>query len=114
MKTQNWHGGFLQALEEIANTTRQRQSWVDLSDSLFPSPTELVCQLFDDSGVNDLLEKGIVFSEDTDAILRRLSSLAGELDLDISPEVLLSSAQWIELTYQAARALDMVRADLAQ
>jgi hypothetical protein len=112
MRKQDWHAGFLQSLAEMADIVMQRQAWIEKAQSRFPSPTELVCQVFDDSGVDDLLAKGLVFSEATDNVLRRLSGLVARVNLDVRPQELLSSKHWFEVTEEAALALDMVGADL--
>ena len=114
MKAQDWIAGFIQSLEEASNIDRQRSAWVGRRDPNFPAPAELVCQLFDDSGVDDLLAEGVVFSEATDALLRRLSSLAADLDLNGPPEVLLSSEGWGGFAREAARVLALVREELAK
>lgn len=80
----------------------------------FPAPAELVRQIFDDSGIDDLPAEGVVFSDATDAMLRRLSSLAAELDLNVPPERLLSSEGWVGFAREAARVLALVREDLAE
>jgi hypothetical protein len=113
MKVQDWHAGFIQSLEEASDVDRQRRAWVDRRDPDFPVPAELVCQIFDDSGVDELLVEGVVFSEATDAMLRRLSSLAAELDLSAPPDALLSSEGWVGFAREAARVLALVREDLA-
>ena len=79
----------------------------------FPDPDELVCQIFDDSGIDVLLAEGQVFSETTDAALRRLSVLAEALDLHQTPTRLLSSEGWLEFAREAARVLALVRTALA-
>lgn len=113
MKTQVWRADFIQSLEEASDIGGQRAGWVDRTRTHFPTPAELVCQIFDDSGVDDLLADGIVFSETTDAALRRLSTLAAGLDLDDEPARLVSSEGWIEFAREAARVLALVREDLA-
>jgi hypothetical protein len=114
MKAQDWHAGFVQSLQEASDIERQRRAWVGRGDPSFPAPTELVCQIVDDSGLGDLLAEGVVFSKATDDMLRRLCSLAAELDLSAAPGALLSSEGWIGFAREAARALGSVRAELAE
>lgn len=114
MKTQSWHSGFVKSLEEASDIGAQRAAWVDRTSIHFPEPTELICQIFDDSGVDDLLAEGVVFSDTTDAALRRLSELAARLDLDQAPERLISSEGWIQFALETARVLALVREDLAK
>jgi len=114
MKTQVWHAGFIQSLEDAADIDEQRTAWADRTSTHFPAPAELICQIFDDSGIDDLLAEGVVFSETTDAALRRLSTLAAGLDLDGEPGRLVSSERWLEFAREAARVLALVREDLAE
>lgn len=112
MEVQDWLVGFIQSLEEASDFTRQWEAWVERSDPNLPSPIELVCQAFDDSGVDDLLSEGLVFSDATDDRLRRLSALATELDLKVPPETLLSSNGWGEFVREAKVALASVKRDV--
>jgi len=114
MKVQVWHAGFIQSLEEASDIDGQRTAWVDRTNTRFPAPDELICQIFDDSGIDDLLAEGVVFSETTDAALRRLSTLAAGLDLDEEPGRLMSSEGWLEFAREAARVVALVREDLAE
>jgi hypothetical protein len=113
MKAQVWHYGFVQSLEEASDIDAQRAAWANRTNNHFPEPAELICQIFDDTGIDDLLADGVVFSETTDAALRRLSALAARLDLDEAPERLMSSEGWLEFAHETARVLDLVRQDLA-
>jgi hypothetical protein len=114
MKAQVWHAGFIQSLEEASDIGGQMAAWVDRTNTHFPAPAELICQIFDDSGIDDLLGEGVVFSETTDAALRRLSTLAAGLDLDEEPGRLVSSEGWLDFAREAARVLALVREDLAE
>jgi len=115
MKPEPWHGPFVQSLEEAADLDRQRAGWADRTDANFPMPTELISQVFDDSGIDDLLGTGeVVFSESTDAALRTLSAAVAEIDLDQHPEQLWASETWRGFVNEAARVLSLVRSDLAQ
>jgi hypothetical protein len=77
------------------------------------SPTELVCQLFDDSGLDELLEGGIVFSTRADDTLRRMNVLASNLNLEQRPDDLLRDGRWLEFTRLAESALAAVETALA-
>ncbi|MEZ4376172.1 MAG: hypothetical protein R3B07_35530 [Polyangiaceae bacterium] len=112
MKTQAWHTGFIQSLEEASDIEAQKAAWVDRRSTHFPEPAELICQMFDDSGIDDLLAEGAVFSETTDAALRRLSKLAARLTLDESPERLALSDEWGEFARETARVLALVKEEL--
>jgi len=113
MKMRAWHADFVQSLEEATDIDAQRAAWIARTNTDFPEPTELLCQIFDDSGVDDLLAEGAVFSEATDVALRELSQLASRQDLTETPERLLSSEGWLEFAREAARVLALVREELA-
>jgi hypothetical protein len=113
MKAQAWHAGFMQSLEEASDIDGQRTAWVDRTNTHLPAPAELICQILDDSGIDELLAAGVVFSETTDGALRRLSALAAGLDLDDAPGRLMASEGWLEFAREAARVLALVRDDLA-
>ena len=93
MKTQPWHELLLEALAEAADRDAQHRAWVEESGPNLPPPKELVCQIFEDSGLGDLLEEG-VFSEEVDGIFRQMDSLAKEVDLDQAPDLLLKDSAW--------------------
>lgn len=111
-RAQPWHAGLIESLEAASDLERQRSAWLGRGGPHVPDPVELVCQIFDDSAIDDVLAEGVVFSSSTDAMLRRLSALAAELDLTLPPEALLASEGWVGFTREAARALAAVRADL--
>lgn len=108
-----WQAAFIESLEQASDIERQRRAWTAHSHDV-PDPTELMCQIFDDSAVGDFLEEGPVFSEAADASLRRLSSLADRVDLHLPPDALLASEVWIEFAREAGRALTLVRTALGE
>lgn len=108
-----WQAELIESLEQASDIERQRTAWIGSNAPDVPDPVELICQIFDDTAVGDLLEKGAVFSEATDAALRRLRSLAAELDLNLAPDALLSSAGWLEFAREARRTLVLLKEDLA-
>ncbi len=114
MTPEPWHAGFVESLEQAADLDGQRTAWGERTNIQFPTLVELMCQLFDDSAITDLLAEGGVFSEATDDALRRLIVISEGLDLEDDPERLLSSAGWLAFVGAAARALELVRADLAE
>ena len=77
-----------------------------------PSPSELVCQLFDDSGLDDLLRSGAVFSEPVDELLRELSNSVETLDLGKPAAERVADEEWIAIADRAKDALQKVRSIL--
>lgn len=83
---------------------------MERGDPGFPTPVELVCEVFDDSGISTLLDTGeVIFSDAADAVLRRLSAIADRVNLDRPPGEILSSEDWGEFVAEAARLLVLVR-----
>lgn len=109
-----WQAAFIESLEAASDIDRQRVAWVDRTGPFFPDPVELICQIFDDSAIEDLMAKGVVFSETTDAAIRRLDALVEGLILDQKPKQLLASEDWIEFAREAGRVCALVRGHLAE
>jgi hypothetical protein len=72
------------------------------------SPTEIVCELFDDSGLAGLLERGAVFSGEADNLLRALGEKVTQVDLDQPPEALSRDPRWQEIQALARATLRLV------
>ncbi len=108
MSNPSWHSDFIHSLTEASDINAQRDAWISQTITCFPTPNELICHIFDDSGIDSLLAEGVVFSKTADAALRRLSSLATDLNMQLSPELLVSSLEWIEFTHEAARVLALL------
>jgi hypothetical protein len=105
MKPEPWHATFIQSLQELADLQAQTRAWVGGAAPEFPSPTELVCQVFDDSGILELLARGPVFSPETDACLLEVSRRVDEVDLEQPPQDLVRNAAWLCVVHAAADAL---------
>jgi hypothetical protein len=72
----------------------------------FPSPEELVCQLFDDSGLGDMLEAGeVFFSPECDALLEELGRKVDDVRFDQPVSSLLEDPAWREIGLLAKVAL---------
>ena len=104
MPVEPWQRLVLECLQELSDASLQDHAWPNSS-----SPSETVNQLFDDSGLGDLLETGVVFSEQADATLRQLSEYVDAIDFECSVEDLLADQRWSkvrELASQARREVD--------
>ena len=53
---QDWHEAVLVGLRLLSDLELQRSAWLE-GEGACPDATELVCGLFDDSGLDDLLEE---------------------------------------------------------
>jgi hypothetical protein len=105
MSEQKWTAPFLESLRQLADVGAQKQAWVEHRLSEFPAPEELICQVFDDSGIDDALVAGGVFSTDADGLLRQLSRAVGGLDVSRQPARLLADAEWLRVVDLAGQAL---------
>lgn len=108
MEKQPWHENFLLALEELSDPEAQRRSWLHGDETNVPPPSELINQVFDDSGIIDLLDDGPVFSDRADKALRDLSDLVDTSDLNQPIENLLASKHWLQVASLARLALNAV------
>lgn len=112
MKKEPWHDSFLESLAELADIDRQRSTWVGGEANDLPSPSELVCQVFDDSGLDDFLRSGTVFSEPVDELLRELSNSVETFDLGKPAAELVADAEWVAIADRAGHALQKVQSIL--
>lgn len=104
MKREPWHTALLQSLDALSDTDRQWRAWVERESANFAGPVELICQVFDDSGLSELLQAGQVFSPDADDLLRKMDALVLQINVDQPVEQLLNSARWLELAKLANQA----------
>ena len=97
-------------LGDIANIDAQRASWISGVGHAIPDPTELCCQLFDDTYLDNMLSGGLVFSRECDQLLRRLGELFEASSLEGSPAAVLESPEWREIVALARASLDCLNA----
>jgi hypothetical protein len=81
MKLEPWQTMVLETLRELSDASLQERVWLRGEGGEVSSPTEVVNQLFDDSGLSDLLEGDLVFSEEADFALRQLSEHVDTINL---------------------------------
>ena len=109
MKREPWHANLLELLADLADVEAQRLCWLtpitaQRQGVLIDSPAELICGVFDDCAIDDMLNAGPVFSPSIDALLAGMSDLADAVDTNQSPENLLADPQWHQLTELAGTA----------
>jgi hypothetical protein len=105
MKPEPWQQLVLDTLRELSDASFQEQVWLRREGGEISSPTEVVNQLFDDSGLIDLLGgSDIVFSERADSKLKQLSAYVGTIDFEQSVEDLLSDDRWQQVRHLASQA----------
>lgn len=107
---QAWREAVIEALRDIADTEAQRAAWVSGEGHQIPDPTELACELFDDTGLWDRLSAGVVFSQQGDEALRRLGRLFETSSLEGHLADVLESREWKRIVALARAALDCLTA----
>jgi hypothetical protein len=105
MSEKKWIAHFLESLRQLADVGAQERAWIENKSPGFPAPEELICQVFDDSGIDDALASGGVFSADADALLRQLSGAVGGLDVSRRPAELLRDEDWTRVVGLAGKVL---------
>ncbi len=98
-----------EGLEELSDPEFQERVWVRGEGAEVSSPVETISQLFDDSGLGDLLAESKsepVISATVDGLLTRLSSLVDQVDLGGEPAQVLRAPEWVEVRRTAREVLD--------
>jgi hypothetical protein len=112
MDLEPWQRLIIEALFELSDSSFQERVWLSQLGSEISSPGETVNQLFDDSGLGDLLSSGSVFSIKADFILRQMGVLIDTIDFEQSIEVLLVDKKWLEIRSLADKALNEINSIL--
>lgn len=100
-----------EALLDLCNSELQQESWIQGSPGGPTSPTELVCELFDDTGLSEYLadaSKEPVFTIHVDDMLRQIESSLTDLDLAGPPSKLLEDKRWREVQALAGRVVRLI------
>ncbi len=98
-------------LKELSDINFQKRVWVKGEGPEMSSYTEVVCQLFDDTGIGDKLNEKqdeIVLSEELDAILRELSSILDSIDYRMVASDILNHPDWPKVVRLSSRAVEMM------
>jgi hypothetical protein len=105
-----WQQAVVDCLIELADSSLQRRSWLSRDGTPLAPPGELVCQLFDDTGLDDILESGQeAFSPTCDRILVELGRSVDKADVEQPIESLLEDDGWREVIELAEAALSEIR-----
>jgi hypothetical protein len=95
MTPEPWHAAVLESLAELRDADRQRRAWIERTEEPFSrSPGNLVDELFDETGLTELLPAGTVFGAKADSLLCELSALLDDIDLEQAPAQLLADRSW--------------------
>jgi hypothetical protein len=104
LQRQPWHDAVLSGLRLVSDLDLQRSAWLQ-GQGACPDATELVCGLFDDSGLDELLEDGEVFWPELDHHLRVMSEFAERISTDRAPQEVLDDPLWSTLSTLSSKAL---------
>jgi len=98
-------------LKELSDIEFQKRIWIRGEGPEVSSYVEVVCQLFDDTGIGDELSKmedGIVLSEDLDPVFWELRELIDSIDYREGVENILNLPKWPKVIELASRALKLL------
>ena len=100
-----------QCLKELADLKFQERVWVRGEGPEVSSYTEVVCQLFDDTALRDLLEakkEKPLLSDELDSILLDLSKVVDSIDYRMDVNDILNHPEWPNVRRLASEALRMI------
>jgi hypothetical protein len=98
----------IEALRHLSNAEFQRRAWLASEGPVVSSFCEDVEQVFDDTGLSDVLNSGRrppELDERTLSILKDLSLAVDQVDDSVAPELLLRDQNVERVRQLAARAL---------
>lgn len=108
---QPWHDLVVDNLRRLGDQELQRAAWIE-GEGGCPDATELLCGLFDDSGLDDLLEAGDVFWPELDHHLRVMSQFCERIGTERPPQEILEDPLWKTLAVLSVKALEALEARL--
>lgn len=97
----------LECLGELADPEFQQRVWVRGEGPEVSSFVEVACQLFDDTGLGDLLDGGsapVVLGLEATEVLLRLRQLVDAVPQGVDDESLLRLPTWGEIVQTASKA----------
>jgi hypothetical protein len=105
----------IECLDELADLEFQQRVWVRGEGPEVSSYVEVTCQLFDDTGLGDLLDAGsapqILGLAATEELLR-LSQLVDAVPSGIDDESLLRLPTWWEIVQTARKARGLLASSM--
>ncbi len=106
-----YRDNIIDALRYLADADYQRRAWLASSGPIVSSFSEDVCQLFDDTGLGDALDRGeTVFNDTIDDKLRVFNELVRKVDYSRPPAELLESEDIANLRQFASSLLSEILA----
>ena len=99
----------IDSLRELADESIQRRRWLAPGGPEVSSFAEAFCQLFDDTGLGDAIQKKKpIFEPETDEGLLHLEGLLRSIDQDLPPSTIIESRQMQRVRYAAIAVLQKI------
>lgn len=99
----------LQCLRELADRDFQERVWLRGQGNEVSTPSELVSQLYDDTGLGDLLDDSkIAITPQADRLLAELRRVLHQFDLYSGAEALLAEPEWLRVHELATQVMSVV------
>ena len=99
-------------LKELSDKELQEHEWLYDDGDSSAEFVEVVCQLFDDSGLGDYLDAksgDIILSKDLDIIMRELDSILRAIDSKIGAKNILTHPNWSKVLGLSSQALTLIQ-----
>ncbi|MCL1918710.1 MAG: hypothetical protein FWG14_10405 [Peptococcaceae bacterium] len=96
------------ALRWLSDANTQEKSWILHEGQYIPVFSELICQLFDDTGLQDIIDENILenfFPEDVCAYIYSLNKAVSQVNQSLPLNEMLNSPEMLVLRYEANRLL---------
>jgi hypothetical protein len=97
-----------QCLEELSDKSYQERIWTASSGPEISSLTEAQCQLFNDSGLDLLLEKDGAFGDQIDGLLKDLRLRLKNIDHNRPPLDIINDPQMVAVRKLSAQILNQL------
>jgi hypothetical protein len=98
-----------EALRELSDEDAQTRLWSSSGGTEVSSLTEAKSRLWDDSGLGDAMERGVVYGDSIDMQLRRLRDILRRIDENMPVAALLRSEDLAEVRSLAIELLQALR-----
>lgn len=98
-----------EALRELSDEQAQTTLWSSSGETDVSSLTEAKSRLWDDSGLADAMEHGVVYSDEIDGKLRRLHATLRRIDENAPVATLLAGSDLATARSLAKELLDALR-----
>lgn len=99
----------VECLKELSDKKDQERLWLASSGPEISSFDEAMCQLFDDSGLKDALNKEEAFGEEVDVLLKRLRSILRMINPYRPPQEIIDDPRMEDVRSTSAEILDLIR-----